>query len=191
MRKNKLDNMNILPLVIAPDPLLKKISKPVEKVDDNLRKLMDDMVQTMYVEGGIGLAAVQVGVLKRVLVMDLEYDVEEHHHHDHGSCNGVHVKNTNPIYFINPEILTKSEELSSFNEGCLSFPNARAEVVRPKQVKVKFLDYNGKEQVKEMDDIMATCIQHEIDHLNGITFVDHISKLKRDVILKKMKKIRA
>ncbi|MBU6339635.1 MAG: peptide deformylase [Rickettsiales bacterium] len=182
--------MNILPLVIAPDPLLKQISKPVEKVDDALRKLMDDMVQTMYAEGGIGLAAVQVGVLKRVLVMDLEYESDGHHHHDHGNCNGVHVKNTNPMYFVNPEILAKSKELSSFNEGCLSFPSARAEVVRPKQVKVKFLDYDGKEQMMEMDDIMATCIQHEIDHLNGITFVDHISKLKRDVILKKMKKIK-
>lgn len=180
--------MNILPLVIAPDPLLKQISEPVEKVDDVLRKLMDDMVQTMYAEGGIGLAAVQVGVLKRVLVMDLKYEVEEHSHHDHHHCSGVHVKNTNPMYFVNPEIIEKSKELSSFNEGCLSFPNARAEVIRPKKVKVKFLDYSGKERVMEMDDIMATCIQHEIDHLNGITFVDHISKLKRDVILKKINK---
>jgi peptide deformylase len=182
--------MNILPLIIAPDPLLKQVSKPVKIVDDELRNLMNNMLQTMYAEGGIGLAAVQVGVLKRVLVMDLDYKIDGHHHHNHHDCNGVHVKNTNPMYFVNPEIIEESDELSSFNEGCLSFPGARAEVARPKLVKVKFLDYNGIEKIIEMDDIMATCIQHEIDHLNGITFVDHISKLKRDVILKKMKKFK-
>ena len=184
--------MKILPLVIAPDPLLKKISKPVEKVDDALRQFMDDMVTTMYSESGFGLAAVQVGVLKRILVMDVDYESEDHHHHhhDHGSCGGVHVKNTNPLYFVNPEILEISPELSHYNEGCLSFPGARAEVIRPESVRVKFLDYNGKEQVINLEGIMATCIQHEIDHLNGITFVDHISKLKRDVILNKMKKLK-
>ena len=181
--------MNILPLVTSPNPLLKKVSQPVLVVNDELRKLMDDMVQTMYAEGGIGLAAVQVGVLKRVLVIDIDYEEEGLHHH-HGSCNGVHVKNANPMYFVNPEIIEKSEELSSFNEGCLSFPGARAEVERPAEVRVKFLDYYGKEQVLNMSGIMATCIQHEIDHLNGITFIDHISKLKRDMILKKMNKNR-
>ncbi len=179
--------MTILPLVLSPDPLLKIISKSVEKVDDELRKLMDNMVKTMYAEGGIGLAAVQVGVLKRVLVIDIDYE-EDDHDHDHGSCGGVHVKNTNPFYFVNPEIVEKSKELSSFNEGCLSFPGARAEVKRPSEVRVKFLDYYGKEQSMNLDGIMATCIQHEIDHLNGVTFVDHISKLKREMILKKMKK---
>jgi peptide deformylase len=183
--------MTVLPLVYSPNSLLKKISKPVEKVDDELRKLMDDMVQTMYIEEGLGLAAVQVGHLKRVLVMDVDYEHEEHHHHDHGSCGGIHVKNTNPRYFVNPEILEISEELSSYNEGCLSFPGARAEVTRPQEVRVKFLDYHGKEQVVNLDGIMATCIQHEIDHLNGITFVDHISALKRDVILKKMRKLKS
>jgi len=185
--------MAVLPLVYALNPLLKKISKPVEKVDDDLRKFMDDMLHTMYAEQGLGLASVQVGVLKRVLVMDVDYEPEEHHHHhhDHGSCGGVHVKNTNPLYFVNPEILEKSEELSSYNEGCLSFPDARAEVVRPQEVRVKFLDYHGKEQVMNLDGILATCVQHEIDHLNGVTFVDHISRLKRDVILKKMKKLTA
>lgn len=183
--------MTVLPLVYSPNSLLKKISKPVEKVDDELRKLMDDMVQTMYIEEGLGLAAVQVGHLKRVLVMDVDYEHEEHHHHDHGSCGGIHVKNTNPRYFVNPEILEISEELSSYNEGCLSFPGARAEVTRPQEVRVKFLDYHGKEQVVNLDGIMATCMQHEIDHLNGITFVDHISALKRDVILKKMRKLKS
>lgn len=183
--------MKILPLVIAPDPLLKQVSKLVEKVDDELRALMDDMVQTMYAEAGLGLAAVQVGVLKRVLVMDVDYETDDHghHHHDHHGCGGVHVKNTNPLYLVNPQILEKSSEQASYNEGCLSFPGARAEVIRPAEVRVKFLDYNGKEQIMEASGILATCVQHEIDHLNGITFVDHISKLKRDIVLNKMKKI--
>lgn len=183
--------MTILPLVYAPNKLLKTRSKPVEKVDDALRKLMDDMVQTMYAEGGIGLAAVQVGHLKRVVVMDVDYEEEQQVHHDHSQCGGVHVKNTNPRYFVNPVIVETSDELSKFNEGCLSFPGARAQVIRPEEVRVKFLDYDGKEQVMNMEGIMATCIQHEIDHLNGVTFVDHISNLKRDVILKKMKKIQS
>lgn len=183
--------MKILPLVIAPDPLLKQISKPVEKVDDELRAFMNDMVATMYSESGIGLAAVQVGVLKRIVVIDVDYEQEDHHyHHDHGSCGGVHVKNENPMFLINPEIIEVSKELSSYNEGCLSFPGARSEVIRPREVKVKFLDYHGQEQIMEMDEILATCVQHEIDHLNGVTFVDHISKLKREVILNKMRKIK-
>jgi peptide deformylase len=185
--------MTVLPIVIAPDPFLKKVSKPVEKIDDDLRKFMDDMLHTMYSENGLGLAAVQVGVLKRVVVMDVNYEVEEHQHHqhDHRGCDGVHVKNTNPIYFINPEIVKASEDLSDYNEGCLSFPDMRAMVTRPEGVMVKFIDYNGKEQTMNLHGIMATCIQHEIDHLNGVTFVDHISRLKRDVILKKMKKLQS
>ncbi len=183
--------MKILPLITAPDPLLKQISKPVEKVDDALRNFMKDMVQTMYSEKGVGLAAVQVGALKRIVVMDIDYEIDEHnHHHDHQHCLGVHTKNTNPRYFVNPEIIHCSKELNTYNEGCLSFPGARAEVERPKKVKVKYLDFHGKEKLEEMDELMATCIQHEIDHLNGITFVDHISKLKRDMILTRMKKLK-
>ena len=181
--------MKILPLVIAPNPLLKQVSKPVEKIDDALRQFMNDMVNTMYAENGIGLAAVQVGVLKRVLVIDVDYESDDHHHHHHGECGGVHVKNTNPRFFVNPEIIELSKESASYNEGCLSFPDARSEVVRPQIVKVKYLDENGKEHVEEMSGILATCIQHEIDHLNGITFVDHISKLKREMIIKKMQKL--
>ena len=182
--------MKILSLVIAPNPLLKQISKPVEKIDDALRQLMNDMVNTMYSEHGVGLAAVQVGVLKRVLVIDVDYETEDHdHHYDHHGCGGVHVTNTNPRFFINPEIIESSKECSSYNEGCLSFPDARSEVVRPQIVKVKYLDKNSKEHVEEMSGLLATCIQHEIDHLNGITFVDHISKLKREMILNKMKKL--
>lgn len=183
--------MKILPLVIAPDPLLKQVSKPVEKVDDALRAFMNDMVATMYSEAGIGLAAVQVGVLKRIVVMDVDYEVEDHHHHHHGEeCGGVHVKNENPLFLVNPEIIESSEETNIYNEGCLSFPGARSEVERPSTVKVKFLDYHGQEQILEMDEILATCVQHEIDHLNGVTFVDHISKLKREVILNKMRKLK-
>ncbi len=180
----------ILPLILAPDPLLEKASKPVDKVDDKLRAFMDDMVKTMYAESGIGLAAVQVGELKRVLVIDVDYEEEDHHHHDHGDCGGVHVKNTNPIYMVNPEIIEFSKEQSTYNEGCLSFPEARAEVTRPKKVKIKYLDYQGNEQISEMDDILATCVQHEIDHLDGITFVDHLSRLKRDMIIKRMVKMK-
>lgn len=183
--------MKILPLVIAPDPLLKQISKPVQEVDDALRAFMNDMVTTMYSEHGIGLAAVQVGVLKRVLVMDLDYEfTDHHHHHGHHDCDGIHVKNTNPRFFVNPQIIEKSEENSAYNEGCLSFPGARSEVIRPEVVTVKYLDEQGKEHVEEMDGLLATCIQHEIDHLNGITFVDHISKVKREMILNKMRKLK-
>lgn len=184
--------MNILPLVIAPDPLLKEISKKVEKIDDELKSFMKDMVQTMYNEHGVGLAAVQVGRLIRVLVIDIDYEiVDDGHVHGHGcghSCS-VEVKNSNPRYFINPEIVEFSKNKSSFNEGCLSFPGARSMVDRPQKVKVKYLDLDGKEKEEEMDGLLATCIQHEMDHLNGITFVDHISKLKRELILKKMKKM--
>ena len=115
--------MKILPLVLAPDPLLKKVSKPVEKIDDALRNFMKDMVQTMYAEHGVGLAAVQVGELKRVLVIDVDYKIEDHHHHHHGEdCDHVHVTNTNPRYYINPEIIESSKDCASYNEGCLSFP---------------------------------------------------------------------
>jgi peptide deformylase len=184
--------MKILPLIIAPDPILKKISKPVEKIDDALREFMENMVSTMYSEKGVGLAAVQVGVLKRIVVIDVDYEIEDHHHHhhDHGSCGGIHVENTNPRFFINPEIIESSKECAPYNEGCLSFPGARSEVIRPQIVKVKYLDENGKENIEEMDGLLATCIQHEIDHLNGITFVDHISKIKREMILNKMKKLK-
>jgi peptide deformylase len=184
--------MKILPLITAPDPFLKKISKPVLEVDNELREFMKNMVATMYEENGIGLASVQVGVLKRVLVMDIDYESDGHHQHHHGEegCPGVHVKNANPQYFINPEIIDYSKKDSVFNEGCLSFPGARAEVTRPESIKLKYLDFNGEKQVKEFDGISATCLQHEIDHLNGITFVDKISPLKREIILKRMKKIK-
>ena len=184
--------MKILPLIYATNPLLKQVSKAVEVVDDNLRNFMQDMVQTMYHEGGIGLASVQVGVLKRVLVMDIDYEIDDdhaNHHHDHeGHCHDIKVNNANPQFFVNPEIIECSDKNSTFNEGCLSFPGARAEVIRPESIKLKYIDYHGQQQVKMFSGISATCIQHEIDHLNGITFVDRISPLKKEVILKKIRK---
>ncbi len=142
--------MKTLPLIIAPNPLLKQISKPVEKIDEALRQFMKEMVNTMYAESGVGLAAVQVGVLKRVLVIDVDYESEDHHHHhhDHHGCGGVHVKNTNPRFFINPEIIELSKELESYNEGCLSFPDMRSEVIRPEKVTVKYLDFDGNPLTK-------------------------------------------
>lgn len=164
--------MTVLPLVIAPDPRLAICSEPVEKVDDELRAFMDDMLETMYAEEGIGLAAVQVGVHKRILVMDLQIEGEK-----------------KPVFVVNPEIIETSEELNEYEEGCLSFPEQRAKVIRPKRIKVKHLDYHGKEQVLECDELLATCIQHEMDHLNGVVFVDHVSKMRRDMILRKVKKL--
>jgi len=184
--------MTILPIITFPNPLLKQTSKPVEKVDDELRKLMDSMLKTMYADKGVGLAAVQVGVLKRVLVMDVEYNIEEeecdgHHHHEHHHHQHK-IHNTKPMFLVNPEIVQCSKEQSIYYEGCLSFPEMRADVSRPERVKVKYLDYHGKEQILEAESLLATCVQHEIDHLNGITFVDHLSKLKREMIIKKLKK---
>jgi peptide deformylase len=173
--------MAILPLVIAPDPRLKIISEPVEKVDDELRKLMDDMVETMYFEKGIGLAAVQVGVHKRVLVMDVGKG-SERYPDTQGESEIMHL--------VNPEILEASKEENVYKEGCLSFPDQFVDVTRPKTAKIKFLDYFGKEQIIEADELLATCVQHEIDHLNGITLVDHASPLKRDMILRKLTKMK-
>ncbi|WP_417320002.1 peptide deformylase [Emcibacter sp.] len=165
--------MAILPIVTVPDPMLKFTSEPVEKVDDELRSFMDDMLDTMYDAPGIGLAAIQVGRPIRVLVIDLARDDED----------------PNPQYFINPDIYWTSEEMGVYNEGCLSVPEQYAEVERPAECKVRFLDYNGTEQDIHCTGLLATCIQHEMDHLNGILFVDHLSRLKRDMIVKRVKKM--
>ena len=171
--------MAILPIIETPDPRLRTISKPVEQVDDELRRLMDDMLETMYDAPGIGLAAIQVGVPKRVLVIDLQ-ETED--------AEGKPVKN--PRYFVNPEIVWSSDEHSVYNEGCLSVPEMYAEVDRPERVRVKWLDYDGKAHEEELDGLLATCLQHEMDHLEGILFIDHLSKLKRDMLLKKLEKLR-
>lgn len=166
--------MAVLPLIIAPDPRLKICSQAVAEVNDGIRKFIDDMFETMYASGGIGLAAVQVGVHKRILVMDIEQREDG--------------KKSKPLVLINPEIIGSSPEINTYEEGCLSFPGQYAEVKRPLKVKIRFLDYHGKQQEMDADGLLATCVQHEIDHLNGITFVDHISPVKRDMIIRKIKK---
>ena len=149
-------------ILTEPDPFLRK-SLPVKQVDDEIRSLMDDMLETMYAAPGIGLAAVQIGVPKRVIVIDLSKDN----------------KKKEPMYFVNPEIITKSNDDASYEEGCLSVPNQFAEVSRPDNCKVKYLDYDGSEKVLEAKGLLATCIQHEMDHLEGILFIDYLSKLKK------------
>jgi len=166
--------MAVLPVLTAPDPRLKATSKPVAKVDDSVRKLMDDMLETMYVSNGIGLAAPQVGVTKRIIVMDLARQGEE----------------PNPLRMANPEIVWQSEEKVVCEEGCLSVPDQYSEVLRPKAVRVRYLDYQNEIRELEADGYLATCIQHEIDHLNGVLFIDHLSFLKRNIILRKLAKVR-
>ncbi len=175
--------MTILPIVIAPDPLLKERSHPVQTITDEIRTLAADMFETMYASNGIGLAAVQVGVLKRLIVVDTEWGSSRYSDNESDER-----KPGNPIVLINPEIVTSSEELRAYDEGCLSFPGQYSEVTRPDSVTIRYLDLDGKEQTLEADGLLATCIQHEIDHMNGVVFVDHVSRLKRDMILRKLKK---
>ncbi|MBW7946246.1 MAG: peptide deformylase [Sphingomonadaceae bacterium] len=175
--------MAILPILEAPDPRLRQVSEPVARVDDDLRRFMDDMLETMYDAPGIGLAAIQVGVPKRVLVIDLQ-EVPE------GAEDKPENRVKKPLYFVNPEILWHSEETSTYNEGCLSVPEQYADVDRPARIRAKWLDYDGKAHEEELDGLLATCLQHEMDHLEGILFVDYLSKLKRDMLLKKLAKLR-
>lgn len=171
--------MAILPIVEVPDSRLRLVSQPVEAVDDHVRQLVADMIETMYDAHGIGLAAIQVGVDKRVLVIDLQEEEDE---------EGKPIKN--PHAYINPEILSVSEELSTYNEGCLSIPEQYAEVKRPASCRVKWLDEKGGTHKAELDGLLATCMQHEIDHLNGVLFIDHVSRLKRDMLMRKLTKLR-
>ena len=159
-------------ILTLPDPILRKTSEPVEKIDKKIKNLMDDMLETMYAAPGIGLAAVQIGILKRIIVIDLSKEGEK----------------KKPIFIVNPEIISKSSDLVSYEEGCLSIPNQFAEVERPNTCKIKFLDYEGNKKELEAKGLLATCIQHEIDHLNGILFIDYLSKLKKEMIIKKVKK---
>ncbi len=171
--------MAILPIVEVPDPRLRQISSPVEKVDDDVRALIRDMFETMYDAPGIGLAAIQVGVPKRILVIDLqEPEVED----------GPPVKD--PRVFINPEIIKHSDEEVPYLEGCLSVPDQYAEVERPARVRARWLDADEKQHEGEFDGLLAVCLQHEVDHLNGVLFIDHLSRLKRDMVLKKLAKAR-
>jgi peptide deformylase len=171
--------MAILPIVEVPDPRLRQVSKPVDKVDDELRALIADMFETMYDAPGIGLAAIQVGVPKRVLVIDLQEPAEE---------GGEPVKD--PRVFINPEILTTSEQDVPYTEGCLSIPDQYADVDRPDRIKARWLDETGAQHEQEIDGLLAVCLQHEMDHLEGVLFIDHLSRLKREMVLKKLAKLR-
>ena len=171
--------MAVLPIIEVPDPRLRAISTPVEAVTDETRALIADMFDSMYAARGIGLAAVQIGVPKRVIVMDLQEQEDE---------EGKPIRE--PRVFINPEILDPSEDQSIYTEGCLSVPDQFADVERPAQCRVKWLDENGKAHDELFEGLLATCIQHEMDHLQGIVFIDHLSRLKRDMIMKKLNKAR-
>jgi peptide deformylase len=164
--------MTIKPLIILPDPILRQVSAPIEQVDDAVRSLSDDMLETMYDAPGIGLAAIQVGIARRMLVIDLSKEDEE----------------KKPQVFINPEVLQSSDDRSVYEEGCLSIPDYYAEVERPAKITVKFVGLDGKEQLLDADGLLATCLQHEIDHLNGVMFIDHISRLKREMVIRKFTK---
>lgn len=165
--------MSIRNLVILPDPLLRKVSDPVRAVDADIRRLADDMFETMYDAPGIGLAAVQVGAPVRLFTLDVSKKDDEQ---------------KNPMVFINPEIVWSSEEMNTHEEGCLSIPEYYAEVDRPKSIRVRYQDLDGKAREIEADGILATCIQHEFDHLNGVLFIDHISRLKKMMVVKKFTK---
>jgi peptide deformylase len=171
--------MAILPIIETPDPLLRRKSSPVEEVTPELQTLIDDMFETMYDAPGIGLAAIQVGVPKRLLVIDLQEPEEE---------EGEPVRR--PMVFINPEVVEASDTLQVYNEGCLSVPEMYAEVERPDRIRARWLDRDGKPHDEELDGLLAICLQHEMDHLEGVLFIDHLSRLKRDMILKKLAKAR-
>jgi len=164
--------MSIKNIIIEPDPILRKKSESLYQVNNDTRKLLDDMLKTMYAAPGIGLAAVQIGILKRIIVIDISKKDEK----------------KNPIFLINPEIIFKSKETSIYEEGCLSLPGHFAEIERPAKCKIKYIDYNGKKAELEAEGLLSTCVQHEIDHLNGVLFIDYLSKLKKDMIIKKLKK---
>jgi peptide deformylase len=164
--------MALREILIVPDPTLKQVSKPVAVVDDELRALMDDMLETMYAAPGIGLAAIQIGVPKRVIVMDIAKTDEP----------------KAPRYFVNPEILWASEETAPYEEGCLSVPDIYDEVERPARVKIRYLNYQGETVEEDAEGLFAVCIQHEMDHLDGVLFIDHLSRLKREQAVKKVKK---
>ena len=188
--------MAIHEIIEAPDPRLKTISQPVTKFDDDLRALVEDMFETMYDANGIGLAAIQVGVPVRLLVIDLQEpdpdaEPEEcHAHHDHGEPHTHQPVKHDPRVFVNPEIIDPSADLNTYQEGCLSVPDIYADVDRPKACRVRWQDLDGAVHEEAMEGLWATCIQHEMDHLNGVLFIDHLSRLKRSMALKKLEKAR-
>ena len=164
--------MTVRNILTEPNKVLRKISKPVEKVGKEEQKLMDDMLETMYSANGIGLAAIQIGIPKRIIVMDISKNESK----------------KEPRYFVNPVIKNKNSLKTTYEEGCLSVPNQFAEIDRPKTCEVEYLDYNGEKKILKANGLLATCIQHEMDHLEGILFIDHLSKLKKSMIIKKLSK---
>ena len=164
--------MTVKTIIVEPNKILRQISKPVDVVDKAEQKLMDDMLDTMYAAKGIGLAAIQIGVPKRIIVIDIGKDKEK----------------KEPQYFVNPVIKNKNSILSTYEEGCLSVPNQFAEIDRPSKCEVEYLDYNGEKKLLKAEGLLATCIQHEMDHLEGILFIDYLSKLKKSMIIKKLSK---
>ena len=170
--------MTVLKLYEYPEPVLKKKAQKVEQVDADIQKLLDDMLETMYASAGVGLAAPQVGVSKRIVVIDVEQEDDNEN------------KSGNPLFLVNPEIIWRSEDKVCGEEGCLSVPKQRAEVERNAEVKVRYLDYDGKEQEMFGDGLLAICLQHELDHLDGVLYIDRISRLKRQMLLKKLDKMR-
>ena len=167
--------MSVKLILTEPNKLLRQISKLVENVGDEERRLMDDMLDTMYEAPGVGLAAIQIGIPKRIIVMDISRDEDK----------------KEPRYFVNPVIKNRNKETSKYEEGCLSVPDQFAEIERPSACEVEYLDYHGKKQLLKADGLLATCIQHEMDHLEGILFIDYLSKLKRSMIIKKLSKNKA
>ena len=167
--------MAIKTILTEPNQILRQVSKPVESVSKQEQKLMDDMLETMYAANGIGLAAIQIGVPKRIIVMDISKEDGK----------------KNPQYFVNPVVKNKDELKATYEEGCLSVPNQFAEIDRPAKCEIEYLDYNGNKQLLKADGLFATCIQHEMDHLEGILFIDHLSKLKKSMIIKKLSKIKS
>ena len=164
--------MAIKTILTEPNKILRQISNPVDHVGEEEQKLMDDMLETMYAAPGIGLAAIQIGIPKRIIIMDISREKE----------------NKNPLHFVNPEIVWNADEGKIYEEGCLSVPNQFAEINRPRECHVKYLDYFGQPQLLKAEGLLATCIQHEIDHLEGILFIDYLSKLKKTMIIKKLSK---
>ena len=167
--------MTIKTILTEPNKILREVSKLVEKVGKEEQKLMDDMLETMYAANGIGLAAIQIGVPKRIIVIDISKDQYK----------------KEPRYFVNPVIKNKDPQKATYQEGCLSVPNQFAEIDRPSQCDVEYLDYNGEKQILHADGLLATCIQHEMDHLEGILFIDYLSKLKKSMIIKKLSKLKS
>ena len=164
--------MTLRKILTEPNKILRQKSIPVESVDKDMQKLMDDMLETMYAAPGIGLAAIQVGVPKRIIVLDIQQKEGQ----------------KNPLFFVNPEIIEKSKNLTTYEEGCLSVPGQFAEIDRPEQCHIKYLDYDGNKKEMKAEGMLATCIQHEMDHLEGILFIDYLSKLKKTMIIKKLSK---